>query len=159
MILLRLILKSCVLLTLLLSSACSTGDTINLTLKDIHGKAHYLADYRGQWVLVNFWATWCPPCVRELPLLNQVNQQDNKIKVIAINQEKIDLNKLQKFVQESQLSFPVIPREYHPSLLFQQLPVRGLPTTYFLDPQGRVRHKHEGEITQRDIEQIIAAKQ
>ncbi len=104
-----------------------------------------LSDFRGKVVLLNFWATWCPPCVREMPSMERLQQKVNseKFKVLAVNQmEDFD----QVFAFTGQL--PVDPTF---EILFdttsrvsQSYVVRGLPTTYLLDKKGNIRYRAVG---------------
>jgi thiol-disulfide isomerase/thioredoxin len=109
------------------------------------GATHSLADYRGKVVLINFWATWCPPCRRELPSMEAVHQAlgGEGFAVIAVNQwESPDL----VFVFLGQLdTFPTFPILFDPtSAVAEAFGVRGLPTSYILDREGRIVYRAVG---------------
>lgn len=104
-----------------------------------------LSDYRGKVVLLNFWATWCPPCRREMPSMERLHQQigDEKFKVIAVDQmEEVD----DVFAFTGQLELmPTFEILFDTtSKVSQDYAVRGLPTTYLLDKQGKVRYRAIG---------------
>ena len=117
-----------------------------------------LSDYRGQVVLLNFWATWCPPCIREMPSMEKLHQMiDAKnFKVIAINQmEEID----DVFAFTGQLevdpTFEILFDET--SEVSKDYAVKGLPTTYLIDKQGNVRYRAVGgrEFNHPDVVKTI----
>ncbi len=128
------------------------------TLEDMDGEEHALADYRGQVVLLNFWATWCPPCVREMPSMQRLyeNLEGEAFSVVAVNQFETPDH---VFAWTGQLStFPTFPILFDPdSALAQEFGVRGLPTTYLLDPEGRVRYRAIGgrEFDHPEVERLI----
>ena len=114
-------------------------------LKDMDGSEMALADFRGKVVLLNFWATWCPPCRREMPSMERVHQELNAgpFSVIAINEyESPD----HVFAYVSQLSTdPTFPILFDPDSAVSELyKVRGLPTTYLIDKHGRIRYRAIG---------------
>lgn len=112
----------------------------NLTLKDRAGKVHSLKDYRGKVVLINFWATWCPPCLIEMPFLASAYQKlkSRGFEVLAIsldeNQRAVDA-----FLKEMKLPFPVLLDP--PGISARAYLVYGLPYTVIIDREGRIRHK------------------
>ncbi|MDT8283141.1 MAG: TlpA disulfide reductase family protein [Gammaproteobacteria bacterium] len=117
-----------------------------------------LSDYKGKVVLLNFWATWCPPCRREMPSMERLYQQigDEKFSVIAVDQmEGID----EVFAFTGQLELvPTFQILFDTtSKVSQDYAVRGLPTTYLLDKQGKVRYRAVGgrEFDHPEVLQII----
>ena len=104
-----------------------------------------LSDYRGKVVLINFWATWCPPCVREMPSMDRLNKKiaDENFKVLAINQME-DSDQVFAFTGqfEDDLSFEILFDTT--SKVSQSYIVRGLPTTYLIDKKGHVRFSAVG---------------
>ena len=117
----------------------------DFTLEDMDGESYTLSDYRGKVVMVNFWATWCPPCRRELPSMETLYQafKDDSFTILAINQwESPD----HVFAYMGQLevfpSFPIIfDRD---SAVSQTFGVKGLPTTVLIDKRGRVVYRAVG---------------
>jgi len=127
-----------------------------LQLPDLDGQLHSLADYRGKWVLVNYWATWCPPCREELPELEifYSNNRERAV-VLGVNMEDIDEARLRRFVDEEFLSFPILRGDRAAATALGK-PVRGLPTTYLIAPSGKVVGHKVGGVTAVDIEHFIA---
>ena len=114
-------------------------------LNDLDGKPHSLSDYRGKVVLINFWATWCPPCRREMPSMERLYQRlgNDRFAVLAINQwEDPD----HVFAYLGQLgTFPTFPILFdRESELAQAFGVKGLPTSFILDTEGRIVYRAIG---------------
>jgi len=126
---------------------------VNLT--DIQGISHSLTDYRGQVVLVNLWATWCPPCKEEMPTLQAFynKYRDKGFVIIAINDGDPTSDVLQ-FVKEYQLSFPVWldPTYYATEQAFKTL---NLPSSFVIDRNGTVRLSWVGGIDRKALDKYI----
>ncbi len=110
----------------------------DFTVTDIDGIKHNLSDYRGKYLMVNFWATWCPPCRAEIPHLIQLRNQEStdKLAMLAISTE--DVNTVKKFVKAEKINYTAA------SLGSSELPapfadVEFIPTTFFIDPDGRIK--------------------
>ena len=132
----------------------------NFTLPDLDGKPHKLTDYRGKVVLVNFWATWCPPCRREMPSMERLSQRlkDQPFVILAINEQE---DPEQVFVFTGQLdpapTFPILfDRD---SKVANAWGVLGLPASFIVDQQGRVVYRAMGgrEFDHPEIERAIRA--
>jgi len=120
-------------------------DAPDFTLTDMDGKAHSLRDYRGNWVLINFWATWCPPCRKEMPSLEKLYQtyHDRSFRVLAVNQWE-DVDHVFSYMGELGV-FPSFPILFDPqSRVSEAYGVRGLPTSFLIDPQGRIAYRAVG---------------
>jgi thiol-disulfide isomerase/thioredoxin len=135
--------------------ACAaTGD--DFTLPDLDGKAHSLSDYRGKWVLVNYWATWCPPCLEELPELEGFhNAADGRAVVLGVNMEAIERPALRTFVERQFLSYPILVASANPGRDQLLGPVDGLPTSYLVAPNGEVVARQVGQVTADAINAFI----
>ncbi len=137
---------------LVLTMASAPAPAFHLT--DSQGKLHRLADYRGKWVLVNFWATWCPPCLEEIPDLIALHEDKaNDLVVIGIALEYRNPRQVLEFAEQQMISYPVVLG--NPALAAQIGPVRGLPMTYLYDPQGRLVAQHLGPLTRAHVEQFL----
>ncbi len=128
----------------------------DFTLPDLEGKTHRLSDYRGKWVLVNYWATWCPPCREELPELESFYAgSDGERVVLGVNMEDIDKERLAAFVDEQFLSYPILLAGSRPGRAQVLGPVEGLPTSYLISPEGEVVAMQVGPVTAEAIEAFI----
>ena len=128
----------------------------DLSLRDLSGQQQDLTDYRGQVVLVNLWATWCPPCRAEMPALQQFHEQhqNDGFTVIAINDgESADV--VRNFVQARLLTFPIWldPHYTATEVAFRS---RNLPSSYVIDRGGVVRFTWVGAIDRENLEEFIA---
>ena len=126
------------------------------TLTDLDGKSHSLAGYRGKWVIVNFWATWCPPCLEEIPDLVAVKEARKDVEVIGIAMEFQDGKQVMQFAEGMFVNYPIVLGDRKVSESIGQ--VDGLPTTFIYDPQGKLAERHVGKITRKQIERIIGAR-
>ena len=126
----------------------------DLRLQDLDGNTFSLLDYRGKVVLVNLWATWCPPCREEMPTLNAFYESYRRMgfELIAINQEEPH-DVVEAFVVEFGLSFPVwLDPDYLAQRNFHTM---NLPSSYVIDRDGRVRLMWIGGISQKNLEASV----
>jgi len=150
----------CLSLALLMggSGAVAAGDAAEFMLTDMDGRQHRLSDYRGKWVLVNYWATWCPPCLEELPELEVFHSNsEGTAVVLGVNMEDIGPDSLRAFVDEQFLSFPILLAGASPSAEQRVGPVNALPTSYLISPVGEVVARQEGTVTAEGIRKFIQA--
>jgi peroxiredoxin len=128
----------------------------DFTLSDIEGNKHKLSDYKGKNVLIVFWATWCGPCLREIPdlieLRNTVSQDD--LAVLAISNERPDVVK--KFVAKTKMNYTILldpgilPGPYNT--------IRAIPSSFFIDSDGRIKLGSTGLVSLAEIKAIFAAE-
>lgn len=123
-------------------------------LTDTEGKVHKLSQYKGKWVLVNFWATWCPPCLEEIPALVELHEnKKNNLVVLGVAMAYHSGEQVKNFADTMLVSYPVILGDRESAS--QIGPVEGLPTTYLYNPQGKLVAHQVGAITRQDIESFI----
>ena len=136
------------------AKAAPTIPSLRVTTLD---GAHYdLAAHRGKWVVVNFWATWCTPCLKEMPELSALDAMREHIEVIGLAYDDIQPAELKAFLQKHPVVYPVaIVDTYAPPADFAT--PRGLPTTYLIAPDGKVARQFLGPVTAKDVEAAIAA--
>ena len=116
----------------------------DFSLVDIKGKTHTPADYRGKVVLINFWASWCPPCIQEMPSMQRLQEKlgDQPFIVLPINVGEKKY-RVWKFVKLINFTLPV-PLDIR-SVMFNDWGASVLPTSFLLDAEGRIRYRVEGE--------------
>jgi thiol-disulfide isomerase/thioredoxin len=142
-------------LLLIVTLSCNTIHAIDFDFVDIEGQSHQLSDYKGQWVLANFWATWCPPCRRELPDLSDFHTENDNVVVIGINYEpEISNQRLKEFVDLYLISYPMT--RVNDNIIDVLGEPRGLPTSILINAQGDVVKKISGSVTLRRLNKIIA---
>lgn len=127
-----------------------------LTLTDTEGLSRSLADYRGQVVLVNLWATWCPPCKEEMPALQSFynKHREQGFVVIAVNDGDPTADVLQ-FVKDYRLTFPVWldPTYIATEQAFKTL---NLPSSFVIDRYGTIRLQWVGGISRKALDEYVA---
>ncbi|MDH5184437.1 MAG: TlpA family protein disulfide reductase [Gammaproteobacteria bacterium] len=130
-----------------------------LSLQGIDGKLHQLSDYRGKWVVVNYWATWCPPCLEEIPELVDFHERHKNTDavVLGVNYEDKAVAELTDFSDEYLISYPILLGE--PGSGKNIGPIPGLPTTYVISPTGEIVARQVGPLTAQMLEDFIAEQQ
>ncbi|MGD8207462.1 MAG: TlpA disulfide reductase family protein [Thiohalocapsa sp.] len=115
-----------------------------LDLSGIDGVRYRLADMRGRPVIINFWATWCPPCRAEMPSMQRAWEmvEGEGIEMLGINVGE-DEAAVREFAERMDLDFP-LPMDPD-SAVAQSWPMTGLPTTFVVDPEGRIVYRAQGE--------------
>jgi thiol-disulfide isomerase/thioredoxin len=140
----------------LLAIFCTAVAATDFSFRDIAGTQHNLADYRGKWVLVNFWATWCPPCRQEIPDLIALHDEHKNLVVIGIAMDYDNPKQVIDFARGYNVSYPVVLG--NESIAAQIGRVDGLPMTYMYNPQGKVVASKAGILTKKTVEGYIGAK-
>lgn len=132
------------------------AEPVDFTLPDMKGVEHKLSDYRGKWVVVNYWATWCPPCLAEIPELVDFHEahKDKDAVVLGVNFESIGIKGLKRFSEEYFMNYPVLRTK--PGINSELGPIPGLPTTFLISPEGEVVARQVGQITSKLIEDFIS---
>jgi len=138
------------------SPPAAADGPVALKLTATDGSTLDLATHRGRWVVVNFWATWCHPCLAEMPALSELDQRRQDIDVVGLAFDDIAPDALVAFLKQRPVAYPIAQVSMdHPPAAFE--PPAGLPTTYLLDPQGRIAKRFLGPITPQEIEQAVDA--
>lgn len=119
------------------------NDDPAFTLPDLKDKIHRLSDYRGKVMLINFWASWCPPCIYEMPELTRLQQQlaDRPFEIIALNVGEKKY-KVRKFTKLINFQLPVLLDTRNDT--FKDWGVQTLPTSFLVDGNGQIRYRVRG---------------
>ena len=127
-------------------------------LKDTAGKKHQLTDYKGKWVIVNFWATWCPPCLEEVPdLVAFYDAHKNKDAIVlGVAFDYKDAKEVAAFVDDMLMSYPIVLGD--DGVTSQIGPADVLPTSFIYNPQGKLVKTKRGKVSREFLEKIIAEK-
>lgn len=143
---------SAVLLSLVLSIGAANAKELKplpprdapsaLALKDLDGKPHTLADYKGRVVLINFWATWCPPCRAEMPSMQRLKEamKDKPFTILAVDmaESEAEVRQFLKDIKDTKLDFTILMDKDGKAL--KEWKIFVFPTSYVLDAEGKLRY-------------------
>ncbi|MDM5309239.1 redoxin domain-containing protein [Peribacillus frigoritolerans] len=131
----------------------------NFSLKTLDGKQVELSDYEGKKVMLNFWATWCPPCKKEMPDMEKYTQQAGEdVVVLAVNIDPE--NDVQAFVEDNGITFTIpLDSQSAKNPVNERYKILSIPTTYFIDKKGIIRNKVISAMTLKDMERNINSMQ
>jgi thiol-disulfide isomerase/thioredoxin len=133
-------------------------------LKDTTGQAQRLAELKGKWVIVNFWATWCAPCVKEIPdFAAFAKAQGDKVRVLGValdwdetGKREADERKVKSFAKKVGLTYPLVLGDDKSEKVFGKM--KGLPTTIIYDPAGKIVFQKTGTVTPEMLNRVIAGE-
>ncbi len=133
------------------------------SLTDLHGKTHRLSDYHGKYVLVNFWATWCSPCLSEIPELNALQKAHKDLVVIGVAMQSGSIAKVSDFATAHQMVYPLVMgsrelTEHVRKAAQQDAEIDVLPTTFLFGTQGELLDVQAGEVTRSSVEKLLRRK-
>jgi len=120
----------------------------NWSLTDTSGKSVRLSDFRGKWVLVNFWATWCPPCLAEIPDLESL-YREGRLTVIGVAMSYRRSAEISDFIGKNGITYPVILGDEDVAEQFGE--PDSLPTSFLYSPTGQLVGQHEGPLSAKEI--------
>lgn len=128
----------------------------NFTLIDMQNVEHKLSTYKGKWVIVNYWATWCPPCLEEVPdLIALYDAHKNKdLMVLGVVFDYKDVGEVKDYVNDMLMSYPIVLGDDAVTKQIGKADV--LPTTFIYNPKGMLIKIKHGLITKQAIEEIMA---
>ena len=136
------------------ANAYENEGVVDFTLPQLHGSDIGLSKYRGKWVVLNYWATWCAPCKKEIPELSDLHDSREDIVVLGLTYEDAEISDFDSFLEKYRPSYPLLLVDvYAPPEPFGAPKV--LPTTIILDPQGVPVKTFLGQITRDSIESFI----
>jgi thiol-disulfide isomerase/thioredoxin len=140
---------------LLLLTLPLLAQAVDMPLTAVDGSKTNLDRYQGKWLVVNYWATWCPPCIVEMPELQSFHDEnvDNNAMVVGINAENISQQRLQTFLDDYFITYPNFVSG--PTQQSELGLIPGLPTTFLVTPEGEIVARQVGPVTRDMIEQFI----
>lgn len=140
---------------LLLSAYFLQAFAVDMSLTDLNGKKSNLSEHLGKWVVVNYWATWCPPCREEMPELQAFHDKHASTDgvVIGLNTEMIGEDDIKEFLEDYFVTYPNYRVGPVSNTEFGKVP--GLPTTFLVSPAGTVEARQVGGVTQEMLENFI----
>jgi thiol-disulfide isomerase/thioredoxin len=137
------------------TAAAATAAKPSLSVKTLDGATFDLSKQSGKWVIVNFWATWCSPCLKELPDISAfVAAHKDKVAAIGLDFEDADKQDVEEFLKKHPLSYPVAQVDIDNPPKDFDVP-KGLPNTYVIAPDGHVAKAFLGPITTKDLEAAV----
>jgi thiol-disulfide isomerase/thioredoxin len=139
------------ILALLAAPAALAFDLI-----DTQGKSHRLADYQGRWVVINFWATWCVPCIQEIPEIAEFQREHTRVVVIGVAMDEGGAAKVKRFAARFGHTYPLVLAD---DKVTRQLgEPKALPTTRVFDPSGKVVYDRVGRVTKKSLEELTRSR-
>jgi thiol-disulfide isomerase/thioredoxin len=136
--------------------ALAAGPVAAFDLADTEGRRHRLADYQGRWVVVNFWATWCVPCIQEIPEIADFQRAHPRVVVIGVAMDGEDVARVKRFAAKTGHDYALVIAD--PSVEKQLGEPRALPTTRIYDPRGKVVYDRAGRVSRKSLEDLTGSK-
>jgi len=120
------------------------GDAPDFTLPDLEGNSLTLSDFRGKVIILNFWATWCPPCRKEIPDFVELYEKykDEGLLIIGVNLDKGDSRAVKQFSKNYKINYPIVLGNVNVTQDYGG--IRGIPTTFVIDRKGDIKEKYVG---------------
>ena len=144
-----------IFLMISLVSFSNSAKAPDFNLKDQYGVVHSLENYKGKVMFLNFWATWCPPCKKEMPDIENIYKEygENKkdVVILGVNSEKE--NEVKKFLKDKGYTFPTVIDEN--SEVMRKYFIQAFPTSFVIDKEGNVYGYVMGGLTKEQIKQVI----
>lgn len=132
----------------------SSEQPVDFTLQQLHGPERSVSEFRGKWVVLNYWATWCAPCRKEIPDLSELHTARSDIVVLGLAFEDTEIESFDEFLEEFEPSYPILLVDvYDPPEPFGAPKV--LPTTIILDAEGVPIKTFLGPLKAEDITSFI----
>jgi len=145
----------CRLALAVLLAAATWAPAHAMYLIDVQGRLHTLDAYKGKWVVLNVWATWCAPCIKEMPELQALASSRDDVVVLGLAADGDDVPRLRRFARALKVSYPIIAGN---DKLMKEFKVQAYPTTLLFNAQGRLVLTRLGQITKADLDARLPAQ-
>jgi len=123
-------------------------------LTDLQGRSIGPADFAGDWVVVNYWATWCKPCREEMPALDEIANRNDHVTVLGIAWEDTSTAALERFLDRFPVSYPILRADPYDPPPNVEAP-RVLPMTLVFAPDGQLARRFHGPVSRGDIQSVV----
>jgi len=132
-----------------------TAKAVDFELLDLDGNRHRLSEFLGKWVVINFWATWCGPCLKEIPeLIAFQSRHESEVVVLGVNFEDRPVSDVKEFVASFGINYLVLRTGGEPLTPFE--PLKGLPSTFLVSPEAEYLDVVLGAVTAIELEDLVA---
>ena len=132
-----------------------TTNAVDFELLDLDGNRHRLSEFLGKWVVINFWATWCGPCLKEIPeLIAFQSRHESEVVVLGVNFEDRPVSDVKEFVASFGINYLVLRSGEKPLTPFE--PLKGLPSTFLVSPKAEYLEVVLGAVTEAELEDLVA---
>ncbi|MGB1008299.1 MAG: TlpA family protein disulfide reductase [Thiolinea sp.] len=136
------------------STMVSAQQVQDFSFKDINGHHHRFSDYKGKWVIVNYWSTYCGPCIAELPALKRIAAQyKGRVVVLGMDAGETPDREMKQFIRQRGINYTVVPTQ--DSSMFALGLIYGVPTTFIVSPHGQIVDTHMGVITVQQMQRFV----
>jgi peroxiredoxin len=135
----------------------------SFTLQDLNGNTVSLSDFKGKVIILDFWATWCPPCVKEVPHFVELYEQykDREFVIVGISVDREGVGVVKSFVQKYKVNYPILMTDGRVEKAYGD--ITSIPTTFVIDSEGNIRRSYIGyrdkEVFEKDITALLAEAQ
>lgn len=131
------------------------GDAPDFTLPDLEGNSLTLSDFKGRVIILNFWATWCPPCRKEIPDFVELYEKykDEGLLIIGVNLDRGDSRTVKQFSKNYKINYPIVLGNVNVTQDYGG--IRGIPTTFVIDRKGNIKKKYVGYRPKATFEEAV----